>query len=140
MPVPVAGRIDVAVAMGTTSVTVTVADDAENDAVAAYEAKITFAPADKLEPATERDAVAIPPEPVNWAVPNVVAPSVKVTEPLGAIVPDAAVTDAVRTVLPIAVKLVGLAATVVPVAIACEALHCVARLLTSRDPRPVVWS
>lgn len=65
---------------------------------------------------TVSDAVAVPPEPERLAEPSGALPSVKETEPVGEVLPLAALTVAVSVVLPPAVMLVGLAVTVVVVA------------------------
>lgn len=53
--------------------------------------------------------MALEPDAVNVPVPNVTVPRVKVTVPVGAVIPLAGFTVAVRTVLAVGAMLVGLA-------------------------------
>ena len=89
---------------------------------------------------TVSDALAVPPEPERLAAPSDVPPSVKETEPVGAMLPVAAFTVAVSVVLPLGRMLVGLAVTVVVVPTAGALDHCVTRLYASTEPKPVARS
>ena len=73
-------------------------------------------PATRLEPWTVSVAVAFAPEAVNCAEPSDVDPAVKLTVPLGAVVPLAGWTVTVSVVLADDRMLVGFALTAVVVA------------------------
>jgi hypothetical protein len=60
---------------------------------------------------TVTEAVAVPPEPARLAVPRVTVPAVKVTVPVGDVVPLAAFTVTVTTVEALWAMLVGFAAS-----------------------------
>ena len=100
-----------------------------------YFAVIVSEPAGSWLPLTVKAAVALEPAAVRVTVPRVVAPTVKVTVPVGAVVPLAGFTMAVRTVVELAVErlveladrevvvLTGVGAVTVTVAVALEALN-----------------
>jgi len=69
-------------------------------------------PAENWLPYAVRDAVAPDPEPDSVALPKETLPTVNATVPVGVTLPEA-VTVAVRWVLPLKAKLLGLAVTVV---------------------------
>jgi len=71
---------------------------------------IGLAPAANWLPWTVKTAVSLPPEADKAAVPRAVWPTVKVTVPDTAVVPDAAVTAAFKIVEPPALRVVGVAA------------------------------
>src|ERR1035437_6648436 len=89
---------------------------------------------------TVSDDVAVPSEPEGWAPPRNVPPAVNATDPTGEMLPLAAFTVAVSTVLPLAEMPMGLAVTVVGVPMAGMLLHCVTRLYASTGPSPVARS
>jgi hypothetical protein len=71
------------------------------------------------------------------AVPSMV----KVTVPVGAVVPELGATVAVNVTLAPTAGLAGEAATVVvDPSLVATVLNAVAKLLTSNDPSPVAWS
>jgi hypothetical protein len=72
-------------------------------------------PLDNCVPWTLRLAVALPPDPDSTAAPSDVWPTAKETEPAGEAVPEAALTVAVASVLPLDAMLVGFALNVVVV-------------------------
>ena len=74
-------------------------------------------PAASRLPGTLNDAVAAPPDPLRLALPSVVPPTVNATDPMGEMLPLAALTVTVSEVLPLDVMLVELAVTVVVVAV-----------------------
>jgi hypothetical protein len=74
-------------------------------------------PAARLLPFTVSVAVTVPPEPASAAVPNAVPPAEKLTLPVGAVLPLAAVTVTVKTVDALWAILTGLAANKAVVAI-----------------------
>lgn len=80
------------------------------------------------------EAVDTPPDPASGPVPNVVPPTVNVTEPTGEALPDTAPTVATTTVLPPAEMLEGFAATTVVVAVAGTVTVTVA--LPTEPPNP----
>lgn len=77
-----------------------------------------LAPIESLLPLTVSTAVPEEPDVVSVAVPNDAVPAVKVTVPLGAVVPLAGFTVAVICVEAVDAMLTGLAARVVVVATA----------------------
>ena len=68
--------------------------------------------------ATLNTAVAVPPEPAKFAVPNAAFPAEKVTLPEGVTLALAALTVAVNCVVALCAILAGLAASVVVVVVA----------------------
>jgi hypothetical protein len=97
------------------TVTVVVPLDAVKALVAVYAAVMVLLPATRALPATVKVAVALEPDAVRVPVPSDFEPSVKVTVPVGAVVPLAGLTVAVRTVLAVELMLAGFAETVVVV-------------------------
>ena len=84
-------------------------------------------------------AVALLPDATTATVPKFFVPCVKVTLPVGEVVPVAGFTVATRVVLVVLVRLVGLAVRVrVVLMLAGSEVHCVTRLLASTEPKPVV--
>src|SRR3954464_14104124 len=102
------------------------------------------APVPSWLPYTVRVAEATGPEPERTAVPRTLFPRRKVTEPLGGVLPVAALTVAVRSVLALTRMLVVAAVALRVVGTADGTLgaplHNVTRLLTSREPSPVARS
>lgn len=74
-------------------------------------------PATRLAPLTVSDAVALAPEVVRVAVPREALPAVNVTVPDGTLLPEAAFTVTVRTVVALCAMLAGFAVTVIVVAV-----------------------
>ena len=101
--------------VGTEIVTTTEADEPLNPAPPPYDARMLFAPVASWLPNTFSDAVADPPEPERFAVPKVTEPTVKVTDPVGLVVPALAFTVAVRVVEEAIESAAGFAAKVVVV-------------------------
>ena len=95
-------------------------------------------PLDNCVPWTVRLAVALPPDPDSTAAPSDVWPTAKETDPAGEVVPEAALTVAVRSVLPLDAILVGFARNTVVVEVARLAAQCSAKLSISAEPNPVV--
>ena len=107
----------VVVAMAGT-VTVTVPLDAVKALPAPYVAVIVLLPVASELPLTVNVATPLLPEAARVPAPSVLFPRVKVTVPLGAVVPLDGFTVAVSVVLAVLAILVGLAETVVVVATA----------------------
>jgi hypothetical protein len=74
-----------------------------------------FAPIASWLPNTLSDALAEPPDPERFAVPKVIEPAVKVTDPVGLVVPALALTVAVSVVEEVIESAAGFAANVVVV-------------------------
>ena len=90
-------------------------------------------------PTTLNVAVALLPDATRVTEPSVFVPWVKVTLPVGEVVPVAGFTVATREVLVVLVTLVGLAVRVrVVLMLAGSDTHCVTRLFASTEPKPVV--
>ncbi len=87
-------------------------------------------------------AEAPPPEPDRVAVPKETSPHTNDTLPVGEVLPEAAFTVAVSTVVALTEMLEGLAEIVVVVAVEVWPLpfHPVTRLVMFAEPRPVAWS
>jgi hypothetical protein len=85
-------------------------------------------PFDNWLPLTVSGAVALPPDPDNVATPSTLWPTAKVTDPVGDVVPEPALTVAVRAALPLDAKVAGLASTAVVVGLARFSAQCVVRL------------
>lgn len=121
------------------AVTVTVVDavDAEKRPVGAYAAVIVFEPALSALPLTVSGAT---PE-TSAAEPSGALPAVKLTEPVGDVVPETAFTVAVSRVVAVGAIVAGLADRVLVVpTVAVSAVQPVTILNASTEPRPVTRS
>src|SRR5258708_7794005 len=98
---------------------------------------MVFDPADKWLPYTSRDAV---PDAERFALPNVVLPEVKVTDPEGVADPLTAFTVAVSVTVDEIDRVCGFAVNEVAVALPGCTFHEVARLYASTEPSPVTRS